>query len=163
MSVAPHPPKQTMDDMSFCLRFAKTHPSAIMPTRCSAFAAGYDLFASAKEEKYTIYPGRRVIIPTGIAIELPRGLLGCIRPRSGLALRFGVTVMNAPGTIDSDYRGEIKVVLVNHGDDLCEFLPGERVAQMVFIRHEVADWVETSVDNLAPFDRGTGGFGSTGV
>ena len=105
-------------------------------------------------------PLGRAMIPTGLYIEPPEGYEAQIRPRSGLAAKFGITVLNTPGTIDSDYRGEIKVILVNLSDEEFAVNPGERIAQMVVAKHEKVEWVE--VGTLETTDRGEGGFGSTG-
>jgi dUTP pyrophosphatase len=123
-------------------------------------AAGADLSASIPEP-WTIEPGQRVLVPTGIALAIPQGFEGQIRPRSGLALRHGVTVLNAPGTIDSDYRGELKVLLINLGERPFVIEPGDRIAQLVIAacacpRFEVV-W------ELDETQRGAGGYGSTGL
>ena len=122
-------------------------------------AAGMDLAASLDAD-VTIAPGKRALVGTGLAIALPRGFEAQVRPRSGLAAKHGVTVLNAPGTIDEDYRGEIKVILINHGDEPFVVKSGERIAQMVIARVErvVLD-EQTSLDASA---RGAGGFGHTG-
>ncbi len=122
-------------------------------------AAGMDLAASLDND-VTIAPGKRALVGTGLAIALPRGHEAQVRPRSGLAAKHGVTVLNAPGTIDEDYRGEIKVILVNHGDEPFVVRSGERIAQMVIAKVErvVLDETET-LDGSA---RGAGGFGHTG-
>ena len=101
------------------------------------------------------------MIPTGLYMQIPEGFEGQVRPRSGLAAKRGVTVLNTPGTIDADYRGEIKVILVNLSSEPFTVEPGERIAQMVFARHETAEWM--LVDELDSTERGEGGFGSTGV
>jgi len=106
-------------------------------------------------------PGDRVLIPTGLYMELPAGYEAQVRPRSGLALKKGITVLNSPGTIDADYRGEIRVILVNLSQEAFEVNDGERIAQMVIARHEQAQW--ETVDSLETSQRGEGGFGSTGV
>jgi dUTP pyrophosphatase len=119
-----------------------------------------DLLADL-EEPVTLLPGERALIPTGIALALPDGCEAQIRPRSGLALKHGVTLVNTPGTIDPDYRGEIGVILINHGADPFTVHPGDRIAQMLFARFERADLVE--VEELEETARGEGGFGHTGV
>ncbi|MEA2696054.1 MAG: dUTP pyrophosphatase [Myxococcales bacterium] len=122
-------------------------------------AAGMDL-ASATEEPVVLEPGARLGVPTGLALEIPVGFEGQVRPRSGLALRVGVTIVNAPGTIDSDYRGELVVLLVNLGREPHVINPGDRIAQLVIApvtRVEVAE-----ADSLTDTTRGTGGFGHTG-
>jgi len=130
-----------------------------LPAYQSAGAAGMDL-AAAIETPLTLPPGGRHLVPCGIAIAIPDGHEGQVRPRSGLAVRHGVTVLNAPGTIDSDYRGEVQVVLVNHGEDAFVVEPGMRIAQLVIARVARAEWEE--IDELPGTDRGEGGFGHTG-
>lgn len=123
-------------------------------------SAGMDLRANI-EEPVTLAPLERAIIKTGLFIELPVGYEAQVRPRSGLAAKKGITVLNAPGTVDADYRGEIGVILVNLSNEPFTMTNGERVAQLVIAKHERADWKE--VDELSTTDRGQGGFGSTGV
>ena len=130
-----------------------------VPAYQSEDAAGMDLMADIEAE-FTIAPMSRVAVPTGFAIEIPRGFEGQVRPRSGLAFKEGVTVINAPGTIDADYRGEIKVLLINLGNDPVLLHPGDRVAQLV-IAPVVRAAIE-EVDNLQDTVRGEGGFGHTG-
>lgn len=130
-----------------------------LPHYATPDSAGLDLLA-AVESPLTIPPGEWVLVPTGLAIALPPGYEAQVRPRSGLALKHGVTVLNAPGTIDADYRGEVGVILVNHGRSPFTVERGQRIAQMVVARHERAVWTET--DSLDASARGTGGFGSTG-
>jgi dUTP pyrophosphatase len=131
------------------------------PRQQTAGAAGVDLLAALGiSETLTIAPGKRELVPTGMAIALPTGYEAQVRPRSGLAAKFGVTVLNTPGTIDADYRGEIKVILINHGDAPFEIRRGDRIAQMV-----VAPVTAVSFDlkeTLDETERGAGGFGSTG-
>lgn len=122
-------------------------------------SAGMDLRAHISEP-VTLAPLGRAIIKTGLFIELPVGIEAQVRPRSGLAAKNGITVLNAPGTIDADYRGEVGVILVNLSDESYTIENGERIAQMVIARHERADWQE--VEELSQTDRGAGGFGSTG-
>ncbi|NOR86284.1 MAG: dUTP diphosphatase [Bacteroidales bacterium] len=130
-----------------------------LPSYETIASAGMDLRANLNEE-LKIKPLERVLVPTGIFIELPVGYEAQVRPRSGLAYKKGVGVVNSPGTIDADYRGEIKVILINmSGEDLV-LDDGERVAQMVIAKHERAEWIE--VEELSETDRGAGGFGSTG-
>ena len=125
-------------------------------------AAGLDLFAATKEDKKIIITPRKAeMIPTGIAISVPSGYEAQIRPRSGLAAKNGITVLNSPGTIDSDYRGEILVMLINHSNKDFEILRGMRIAQMVISKIEQFNLV--SVDELDTTDRGKDGFGSTGI
>ena len=129
------------------------------PAYATIQSAGMDLKADI-EEPVTIAPLQRVMVPTGLSIALPEGTEAQIRPRSGLAAKHGVTVLNSPGTIDADYRGEIKVILVNLSDTPFIVNPGERIAQMVIARYEHVEWDE--VETLDGTDRGEGGFGSTG-
>jgi dUTP pyrophosphatase len=140
-------------------RLANGHDLAL-PHYATAGAAGLDLLAAIDGE-IELMPGQRAAIPCGIAIELPHGAEAQVRPRSGLALNHGVTVLNAPGTIDSDYRGEIKAILINHGDAPFRIARGAKIAQMVIARHEQAQLVES--DALSDSARGAGGFGSTGM
>ncbi|MFN5621900.1 MAG: dUTP diphosphatase [Flavobacteriales bacterium] len=130
-----------------------------LPAYETAQAAGMDLRANL-EESITLTPLQRALIPTGLYIALPAGFEAQVRPRSGLAAKQGVTVLNSPGTIDADYRGEIKVILVNLSNDTVHVHDGDRVAQLVIARYEQVTWTE--VDTLDETARGTGGFGSTG-
>jgi dUTP diphosphatase len=130
-----------------------------LPAYQSAGAAGLDLLA-AVAAPLLLRPGKRALIPTGLILELPAGFEGQVRPRSGLALRHGVTVLNSPGTIDSDYRGEIQVVLVNFGDRPFAVVRGERIAQLVIARCERVTLVGVAAASRTR--RGAGGFGSTG-
>lgn len=130
-----------------------------LPCYQSSEAAGMDLLADV-EGSVVLGPGDRALVPTGIAIALPAGHEAQVRPRSGLALRTGVTILNAPGTIDADYRGEIQVVLVNLGREAVTVRRGERIAQLVVARVERIDWDD--VEELPATARGAGGFGSTG-
>ncbi len=130
-----------------------------LPTYETIASAGMDLRANLSETLY-IKPLERILVPTGIFIELPVGYEAQVRPRSGLAYKKGVGVVNSPGTIDADYRGEIKVILINLSKGTLELEDGERVAQMVIAKHERAQWVE--VEELDKTERGAGGFGSTG-
>lgn len=131
-----------------------------LPAYATSQSAGMDLRANI-ESPITLYPMERTLVPTGIRIELPEGYEAQVRPRSGLALKHGITVLNTPGTIDSDYRGELKVLLVNLSNDDFVVNAGERVAQMVIARHETATWEEVEV--LDETERGEGGYGHTGV
>ena len=132
------------------------HP---LPQYATPQSAGMDLRANI-DNPVTLRPMERRLIPTGLYIALPPGYEAQVRPRSGLALKHGVTVLNTPGTIDADYRGEIKVILVNLSNTPFVINPGERIAQMVVARHEVVEWEQ--VDVLDSTQRGQGGFGSTG-
>jgi dUTP pyrophosphatase len=131
-----------------------------LPRYQSEGAAGLDLEA-AVEEEVTIAPGERRLVPTGIAIAIASGFEGQVRPRSGLALKHGVTVLNAPGTIDADYRGEVKVLLVNHGAAAFRIARGDRIAQLVIAPVAHADIVLS--EDLESTTRGAGGYGSTGT
>ncbi len=133
------------------------HP---LPSYSTLLSAGMDLRASL-DEPVVLPPGGRALIRTGLFIALPSGYEAQIRPRSGLALKSGVTVLNSPGTIDADYRGEIGVILINHSDAAFTVNDGERICQMVIARHETIGWEQ--VDSLDDTSRGAGGFGHTGV
>jgi dUTP pyrophosphatase len=132
-----------------------------LPAYQTALAAGVDLIAAvAADAPVTIAPGARALVPTGIAIALPEGYEAQVRPRSGLAAKQGLTVLNSPGTIDADYRGEIQVILINHGSESVEIARGMRIAQMVIATVTRATFTEAlSLDETS---RGSGGFGSTG-
>ena len=129
------------------------------PQYATTHSAGMDLRADI-DTPQTVKSGERVFVPTGLFIELPEGYEAQVRPRSGLAAKHGVTVLNSPGTIDADYRGEIKVILINLSDVDFTLNPGERIAQMVVARFEKVEW--TPCEQLSDSERGTGGFGSTG-
>jgi dUTP pyrophosphatase len=131
-----------------------------LPRKMSEWAAGFDLQA-AVGEPVTLNPGERKLIPTGFAMAMPANLEAQIRPRSGLAFKHGITSLNSPGTIDADYRGEVKVLLINHGQEPFVITRGERIAQMVF--HEVPQVDIVEAEELPDTVRGTGGFGHTGV
>ncbi len=133
--------------------------SSSEPEYASLHAAGADLKA-ALSAPLTLSPGATALVPTGIHIAIPIGYEGQVRPRSGLALKHGLTVLNTPGTIDSDYRGEVKVILINLGSEPITIQPGDRIAQIVFSPVVQAEFVP--VRDLSPSERGTGGFGSTG-
>ncbi len=130
-----------------------------LPAYETAFAAGMDLKAFIAEP-IVLKPMERALIPTGLFMELPIGFEAQVRPRSGLAFKHGITVLNSPGTIDADYRGEIKVLLVNLGTEHFTVQNGERIAQMVIAKHETAQWEQ--VTELSSTNRGAGGYGSTG-
>lgn len=130
-----------------------------LPSRQTNGSAGFDL-ASA-EPDFVLAPGERKLVATGLAIELPPGVEGQVRPRSGLAFRHGITMPNAPGTIDSDYRGELRVILQNSGNAPVPIARGDRIAQLVFARYETPELVDATA--LEESSRGAGGFGSTGL
>ena len=130
-----------------------------LPAYATAQSAGLDLRADIPEA-ITLRPLQRAMVPTSLYIALPKGFEAQIRPRSGLAAKHGITVLNSPGTIDADYRGEIRVILVNLSEEPFDIVPGERIAQMVVARHEQVEWA--CVEALDATDRGAGGFGSTG-
>ena len=131
-----------------------------LPSYETMGSAGMDLRANIKEV-ITLQPFERLAVPTGLFIELPQGYEAQIRPRSGLSLKTGLAIPNSPGTIDSDYRGEIKVIVANLSNEVVEIKDGDRIAQMVIAKYERAEWIE--VDNINATERGAGGFGSTGV
>lgn len=133
--------------------------SYTLPSYATEASAGMDLRANLTES-ISIQPLERKLVPTGLFMELPMGYEAQIRPRSGLAFKHGITVVNAPGTIDADYRGEIKVALINLSQEAFVIEPGERIAQMVIARHETIEWCEVEV--LSDSSRGVGGFGHTG-
>ena len=131
-----------------------------LPEYATEFSAGLDVRAN-NDEPITLRPLGRAMVPTGLFLEIPSGYEVQVRPRSGLAAKKGVTVLNAPGTIDADYRGEVCVILVNLSDTDFVVEKGERIAQLILARHEHIEWEQ--VDELAESGRGTGGFGSTGT
>lgn len=131
-----------------------------LPEYETSGSAGMDLRADI-EDDFTLYPLERILIPTGLSVALPEGLEAQIRPRSGLALKFGITVLNSPGTIDSDYRGEIKVLLVNISNHPFTVKKGERIAQMIISSYEKVNFIR--VEKLNKTERGTGGYGHTGL
>ncbi|MBC8592478.1 dUTP diphosphatase [Oscillospiraceae bacterium N12] len=133
------------------------HP---LPAYATEHSAGMDIRANLSEPM-TLAPMQRCLVPTGLYIALPKGFEAQIRPRSGLALKKGITVLNSPGTIDADYRGEVCIILINLSTEPFVIEDGERIAQMVIARHEQAEWQE--VDALDATERGAGGFGHTGV
>ena len=130
-----------------------------LPAYATELSAGMDLRANL-ETPVVLGPLERVLVPTGLFIALPAGFEAQVRPRSGLAAKHGITVLNTPGTIDADYRGEVKVILVNLSQEPFEIVPGERIAQLVVARHERLEW--EPVETLDETERGAGGFGSTG-
>ncbi|MDR1345999.1 MAG: dUTP diphosphatase [Bacteroidales bacterium] len=131
-----------------------------LPAYATLFSAGMDLRANL-EESIILKPLERALVPTGLFIELPAGYEAQVRPRSGLAAKNGITILNTPGTIDADYRGEIKVILINLSNDAFEIRHGERIAQMVVARHETVTW--QLVEQLSESVRGEKGFGSSGI
>jgi len=132
------------------------HP---LPHYATSASAGFDVRANI-DNAIVIKPLERMLVPTGLFIELPSGYEAQVRPRSGLAFKNGITVLNSPGTIDADYRGEIKVILVNLSQEDFKIIDGERIAQVIIARHEQAEWIE--VQQLMETERGEGGFGHTG-
>lgn len=134
------------------------HP---LPTYSTPGAAGMDVRAFLPEGAVTLKPGQRVLIPTGLYMQLPQGYECQIRPRSGLALKYGLTIVNAPGTIDADYRGEIGVILINHGQEDFVVNDGERICQMVITDYTKVEWEQTT--RLDTTERDAGGFGHTGI
>lgn len=142
--------------MEIRIKNTSGHPSPMYETD---FSAGMDLRANLVSE-ISLDPLARAVVPTGLFIELPKGFEAQIRPRSGLAFKYGLTILNSPGTIDADYRGEIKVLLINLSSDVIEIKNGQRIAQMIISKHEKIRWKE--VDILTETSRGTGGYGHTG-
>ena len=137
-----------------------TGEEAQTPLYSTAEAAGADLKACLKDD-IVLNPGERTAVPTGLRLQIPDGFEGQVRPRSGLALKHGVTVLNSPGTIDSDYRGEVRVILINLGTEPYVIRHGDRIAQLLFSRVTQGEFIK--IENLEESIRGTGGFGSTGV
>ena len=135
------------------------HSKHALPEYQTPLSAGLDIRANL-DESVTLRPLERAMIPTGLFVELPEGCEMQIRPRSGLAAKHGITVLNSPGTIDADYRGEIKVILVNLSNEPFTIESGERIAQMIVARYEQIEWLP--VEELGTTERGAGGFGSTG-
>ena len=148
-----------MNDVTIALRRLPHGEGLALPSYATDGSAGLDLLA-AVEDELVLAPGERRLVPTGIAIALPPGTEAQVRPRSGLALKHGITVLNSPGTIDSDYRGEVGVILINLGQAPFSIPRGSRIAQMVIAPVTRAGWRE--VDDLDESARGAGGFGSTG-
>ena len=143
------------------VKVQKVTEGARLPVYGSSQAAGADLCACLGNDTLVIDPHKWAMVPTGIAIALPVGFEAQVRPRSGLAAKKGITVLNSPGTVDSDYRGEVRVILINHSDEPFVIKDGDRIAQMVIARHESACF--EVVESLDETERGAGGFGSTGV
>lgn len=136
------------------------HDDLPLPTKMSAWASGFDLHA-AVDEPVTLEPGERKLVPTGFCMSMPQQLEAQVRPRSGLAIKHGITCLNTPGTIDADYRGEVKVILINLGQEPFVIHRGERIAQLVF--QQVPQVRLTETDELPGSERGAGGFGHTGT
>ena len=153
------PMSDTASELTVAIRRLPGHEQMDLPEYQSELAAGMDLHA-AIDEKTTLQPGEITLVPCGIAIALPAGFEAQVRPRSGLAVRHGVTVVNAPGTIDADYRGEIKVGLINHGREPVDIDPAMRIAQLVVAPVTRVQW--QPVEDLPATARGAGGFGHTG-
>ena len=149
-----------MTDSLPVVRFVKLRLNAQTPQYMTDGAAGLDLFA-APEESIIIEPNQRFLVPTGIAIDIPTGFEGQVRPRSGLALKRGITLPNSPGTIDSDYRGEVGIIMMNLGEDPFVVNAGDRIAQLIIA--PVSRAIFKEVDSLDNTTRSTGGFGHTGV
>lgn len=141
------------------IRVKLLHQRAQVPAYMTELAAGMDLFACL-DDTLQLHPGQRCLVPTGVALAIPAGFEGQVRPRSGLAIKKGLTLVNAPGTIDADYRGEIKIILINHGKEQVSIKSGERIAQLVIAPVQRARL--TTVEQLDVTDRDAGGFGHTG-
>lgn len=139
----------------------KRNKGASLPSFKTEGAAGFDLAAYLPNGEIILEPLERALVPTGLYFEIPKGYQGEVRPRSGLAIKSGITVLNSPGTIDSDYRGEVKVILINLSNEPFRIKNGDRIAQMVITKYEECEITE--IDILQKTDRGDGGFGSTGV
>lgn len=134
-----------------------------LPQYATSQSAGLDLRANI-QQPIVLNPGQRIIVPTGLHFQLPVGYEAQIRPRSGLAVKHGITCLNSPGTIDADYRGDVGAILINHGTEPFVIKPGERIAQMVIAKHEIAEWVPVeSVDMLDATERSSGGYGHSGT
>jgi dUTP pyrophosphatase len=142
------------------LRIDSQQTDIPLPAYATEGSAGMDVCAAVNDD-LIIQPGETVLVPTGFIIELPKGHEAQVRPRSGLAIKHSIGIMNAPGTIDSDYRGEVKIILTNFGKNPFTIRRGDRIAQMIVARYERVQWQESS--SLAESDRGAGGFGHTGV
>jgi dUTP pyrophosphatase len=142
------------------IKVKRLRAGAVMPAYMSKHAAGMDLYA-CPDEAVTLEPGERCLVPTGIALAIPAGYEGQVRPRSGLALHRGVTLVNSPGTIDADYRGEVGIIIINHGAESFIVSPGERIAQLVIAPVQQA--VLETVEELEETGRNGGGFGHTGL
>lgn len=149
------------------ISIARLSQHATLPTLATKGSAGFDLYVPRDANVQCPPSGQstysnRVLVPTGIAIALPKGFVGFVCPRSGFAVKYGVTVANSPGVIDSDYRGEIKVIVVNHGKDTINFAPGTRIAQLLILPTYAQEVTWDELTSLNETERGDGGFGSTG-
>lgn len=142
------------------IKFKKLNDNAITPFRATVFSAGADIYACLNED-ITLCPGGRTLIPTGIALAVPNGYGGFVFPRSGNASKFGISLSNCVGVIDSDYRGEVKIPLINHGSESYTVKNGDRIAQLIIMPIDLCDFTEC--DNLEKTQRSDGGFGSTGI
>lgn len=142
------------------IQIKKLRAAAVLPAYMTEHAAGMDLHA-ALDEPRALAPGERGLIPTGLALAIPPGYEGQVRPRSGLALRQGVALVNSPGTIDADYRGEVGIIVINHGQEIVTIAPGDRIAQLVIAPVQRAHL--SVVEELDATQRGSGGFGHTGT
>ena len=143
------------------IKVKKLHSDVIMPVRQTQGSSGMDLKAFLPDSSVVLGPGKSALIPTGLSLEIPEGYEAQVRPRSGLAFKKSVTVLNTPGTIDADYRGELGVILINHGTEDFEIENGMRIAQMVFAKVELFDLEDA--DSLSDSARAAGGFGHTGL
>ena len=144
--------------MTVQVRVKRLNPDAKIPKAAKSGDVAFDLYSVID---YEIKPGERYAVPTGIAVEIPVGYEGQVRPRSGLALKEGITVLNTPGTIDSGYRGEVKTIMINQGDTVFKIIKGMRISQLAIRPVPEVEFIE--VDELSDTDRGEGGFGSTGT
>lgn len=145
------------------IKIKKLHKNAMVPSSGTIDSAGYDLYSCFDDgQEITLDFMETKFIPTGISIEIPRGFFGMVCPRSGLSIKNGITILNAPGIVDSDYRGELKCILTNTSKMPFKIENNMRIAQILIIKHESIRWIETN-DELSKTDRGMGGFGSTGL
>jgi dUTP pyrophosphatase len=149
-----------MSNISVAVTFLPHAENMALPAYATEHSAGMDLCAAITND-ITLQPGQRTLVPTGLSIALPEGYEAQIRPRSGLALKNGITVLNSPGTIDADYRGEVQIILANLGTESFSITRGMRIAQMVVAKYARIEWQES--EQLSATARGAGGFGSTGV
>ena len=149
-----------MERVNIHIKRLRKDPVAALPQYMTEGSSGMDLFACLQTE-LTLQPGERRLIPTGVSVAIPEGFEGQVRPRSGLAIRNGIGLINAPGTIDADYRGEVAVLLINFGNEPFTVCNGDRIAQMIISRVFRATWQE--VEDLPPTQRQGGGFGHTGI